>query len=95
MKLTYAYVADQAAEAEREGDYLKATKLWEQAKNLTKSDAVRQWAEYRVEHNTLRHSLSDRETEQAERARKAREKYKLKKETELLEGNINKTTEIK
>lgn len=94
MKLTYLNVANQAAESEREGDYLKAAQLWEQAKHLTKSDAVRQWAEYRVEHNTLRHSLSAREAELAERARKAREKYKLKKEAELLEENINKTSEV-
>lgn len=94
MKLTYLNVANQAAESEREGDYSKAAQLWGQAKHLTKSDTVRQWAEYRVEHNTLRHSLSARETELAERARKAREKYKLKKEAELLEENINKTSEV-
>ncbi|HHR6165000.1 TPA: ANR family transcriptional regulator [Providencia alcalifaciens] len=94
MKLTYLNIANQAAEAEREGDYSKAAQLWGQAKNLTKSDAVRQWAEYRVEHNTLRYSLSAREMELAERARKAREKYKLKKEAELLEVNINKASEV-
>lgn len=92
MKLAYLNIANQAAESEREGDYLKAAQLWEQAKNLTKSEAIRQWAEYRIEHNTLRHSLSARETELAERAKKAREKYKLKKEAELLEENINRGT---
>lgn len=94
MKLTYLNIANQAAESEREGNYLKAAQLWEQAKNLTKSEAIRQWAEYRVEHNALRHSLSARETELAERAQKAREKYKLKKEAELLEENINKLSEV-
>ncbi|MEW2737597.1 ANR family transcriptional regulator [Providencia rettgeri] len=94
MKLTYLNVANQAAEAGREGDYSKAAQLWRQAKNFTKSETIRQWAEYRVEHNTLRHSLSARETELAERTRKAREKYKLKKEAELLEENINKTSEV-
>lgn len=94
MKLTYLNIANQAAESEREGDYLKAAQLWGQAKNLTKSEAIRQWAEYRVEHNTLRHSLSAREIELAERAKKAREKYKLKKEAELLEASINKTSEV-
>lgn len=94
MKLIYLNIANQAVEAEREGDYSKAAQLWKQAKHLTKSEAIRQWAEYRVEHNTLRHSLSARETELTERARKAREKYKLKKEAELLEENINKTTGV-
>lgn len=95
MKLTYSYIANQAIEAEQNGDYLKAAKLWEQAKNLTKSEAIQKWAEYRVEHNTLRNSLSNRDTEQAARARKLREKYKLKKEAELLKANIEKSLEEK
>lgn len=98
MKLTYLNIANQAAEAEREGDYLKATQLWEQAKHLTKSDAVRQWAEYRVELNTLRNSLDERtekyRIEKEERRQKKAKQALLKKQIELLETNINKTSEV-
>lgn len=94
MKLAYLNIANQAAEAEREGDYLKAAQLWNEAKGLAKNEKNHRWAEYRVEHNTLRHSLSARETELAERDRKTREKYKRKKEAELLAANINKASEV-
>lgn len=98
MKLTYFNIANQAAESEREGDYLKAAHLWSKAKSLAKSESIRQWAEYRVEHNMLRNSLISRAIEneqlQKERNKKAREKIRIKKEAELLKVNINKTSEV-
>lgn len=98
MKLSYLNIANQAAESEREGDYLKAAQLWDKAKGLTKSESIRQWAEYRVEHNILRNSLISRAIEneelQKERNKKAREKIRIKKEAELLKVNINKTSEV-
>lgn len=96
MKLTYLNIAQQAVSAEREGDYLKAVHLWNKAKGLTRNEQDYEWADYRSDHNAKRSTLLNRaieyEFKKQERAKKAREKYSLKKEAELLEANINKTS---
>ncbi|UPS64363.1 ANR family transcriptional regulator [Providencia rettgeri] len=98
MKPSYLSVAQQAAKAEQAGDYLEASILWGQAKYLARTEKDLRWAEYRIEHNSLRNSLLTRaieyEEQQKERNKKAREKIKSKKEAELLEANINKTSEV-
>lgn len=98
MKPSYLSIAQQAAKAEQASDYLKASILWGQAKYLARTEKDLRWAEYRIEHNSLRNSLLTRaieyEFQQKERNRKARETIQLKKEAKLLEENINKTSEV-
>lgn len=98
MKPTFLSIAQQAVKAEQDADYLKASILWGQAKYLARTEADLRWAEYRVEHNTLRNSFNERaekyRIEKEERRMKNAEKAQLKKEAELLEANINKTSEV-
>ncbi|ENG4186690.1 ANR family transcriptional regulator [Providencia rettgeri] len=98
MKPSYLSIAQQAAKAEQAGDYLKASILWGQAKYLARTEKDLRWAEYRIEHNSLRNSLLSRaieyEAQQKERSKKSKEKAALKKEAGLLEENINKTSEV-
>ena len=101
MKLTYLNIANRAAEAEREGDYLKAAQLWRKAKGLARKEENKNWAECRVclneKYNLLLVRANKCLEEKRERDRKykeqARERFRLKKEAELLEANINKTSE--
>lgn len=94
MKPSYLSIAQQAAKAEQTGDYLKASILWGQAKYLARTEKDLRWAEYRIEHNSLRNSLLTRaieyEEKQKERRKQYKESHKLKKEAELLEENINR-----
>lgn len=98
MKLTYLNIANQAAEAEREGNYLKAVHLWNHAKRLAKNEMNFMWADYRADHNSKRSTLLNRaieyEFQKQERSKKSKERAALKKEAELLEVNINKTSEV-
>ncbi|EPH9895905.1 ANR family transcriptional regulator [Providencia stuartii] len=98
MKSSYLNIARQAVKAEQMGDYLKASVLWDQAKYLARKESDFRWAEYRTEHNELRKSLLTRaikyEEKEKERRKKYKENYKLKKEAELLEANINKASEV-
>lgn len=98
MKLTYLNIANQAAETEREGDYLKAVHLWNHAKRLAKSEMDFMWADYRSDHNSKRSTLLNRaieyEFKKQERSKKSKEKAALKREAELLEANINKNSEV-
>ncbi len=98
MKSTYLNIANQAAEAEREGDYLKAVHLWNRAKSLAKSESDFEWADYRSSHNSKRSTLLNRaivyEFKKQERSEKSKERAALKKEAELLEEHINKTSEV-
>ncbi|HFD6683174.1 TPA: ANR family transcriptional regulator [Providencia alcalifaciens] len=94
MKPTFLSIAKQAVKAEQDGDYLKASILWAQAKYLARTEADLRWAEYRAEYNELRNSLLARaieyEEKQKERRKQYKESHKLKKEAELLEENINR-----
>ena len=49
MKPTFLSIAKQAVKAEQDGDYLKASILWAQAKCLARTEADLRWAEYRAE----------------------------------------------
>ena len=97
MKISYLNVANQAIAAEKEENYTKATALWGKAKDLAKHAMNQMWAEYRMEHNTLRNSFNERaekyRAEKEEKRLKNAEKAQLKKQTELLAASINKNKE--
>ncbi|MEY0486393.1 ANR family transcriptional regulator [Providencia rettgeri] len=76
MKPTYLSIARQAVKAEQDGDYLKASILWAQAKYLARTEADLRWAEYRTEHNELRNSLLTRAIEYEEKQKERRKQYK-------------------
>ncbi|MGK5616022.1 ANR family transcriptional regulator [Proteus mirabilis] len=94
MKLTYLTIANQATDAEREGDYWEASQRWDKAKTVAKNKANYRWAEYRAKCNEKRYLMSRLKSKSAQINKKYRENLKLKKEAELLAENIKNTSEV-
>ncbi|MCT8354199.1 ANR family transcriptional regulator [Photorhabdus kayaii] len=95
MNITHFNFSQRAIQSEREEKYEIAAAFWNKVAEHAKHKVNREWAEYRAELNSSRHTLHKRHEELKARASQHRKKeWAAKKLAAALKAHMNKEKEV-